>query len=109
MPMDATYSAPSIVSNCTQGDLRLVGGSGNYEGNLQVCHNNVWGWVCHDSWDNSDAIVACRQMGFSTTSESVCWICGCMYFKLSAKNVSVDSVAYQLAGCIIFVRSFVCL
>ena len=58
-------------SQCTHGDLRLVGGSGTYEGNVQICFEGVWGWVCHNSWSTYDAQVVCRQLGFSTTSLSI--------------------------------------
>ena len=56
---------------CTSGDVRLVGGSGDYEGNVQVCINETWGYVCDNSWDSEDAKVVCRQLGYSTTSEGM--------------------------------------
>ena len=55
-------------SQCTRGDLRLVGGSGSYEGNVQICIDDEWGWVCDNSWDFYDAEVVCRQLGFSISS-----------------------------------------
>lgn len=51
-------------SDCFDGDLRLFGGETINKGNVQICFNNAWGSVCHDSWDNNDATVACAQLGF---------------------------------------------
>lgn len=54
-------------SQCTNNDIRLLWGNGNWEGNIQICINGAWGWVCDNSFGTPDAKVACKQLGFQTT------------------------------------------
>uniref|UniRef100_A0A1X7V0V9 SRCR domain-containing protein n=1 Tax=Amphimedon queenslandica TaxID=400682 RepID=A0A1X7V0V9_AMPQE len=57
--------------NCTDGSVRLVGGINEFEGSVEICYNNFWGSVCHDSWSNNDAIVVCRQLGHRETGVTI--------------------------------------
>ena len=57
--------ACTIALSCTDGDIKLVGGSTSNEGTLQVCANYTWGTVCDNNWSVQDATVACKQLGLS--------------------------------------------
>ena len=62
---DHTHDA-SVICTSKQSGIRLVGGSSPYEGHieLRVEGSDLWGTVCNNGWDEQDAAVACRQMGF---------------------------------------------
>ena len=34
-------------------------------GRIEVCVNDTWGTICSDFWDNEDASVVCKQIGYS--------------------------------------------
>ncbi len=48
-----------------EGDLRLVGGTNDHNGRLEVFANGAFGTVCDDVFEDVDATVACRQLGFN--------------------------------------------
>lgn len=56
-----------FTASCTEGSIRLVGGTVAHEGLVEVCNNNAWGTICDDSFGESEANVACKQLGFLGT------------------------------------------
>lgn len=55
---------------CKNDTVRLLNGKDQYEGTLELCIAGVWGTVCDDLWDDADATVVCRQLGFSDKGQS---------------------------------------
>ena len=43
-----------------------MGGANATLGIIQVCMNSAWGSVCNNGFGTNDAVVVCRQLGFST-------------------------------------------
>ena len=41
-----------------------MNGSSATEGRVEVCYNNSYGSICDDWWDQLDARVICRQLGY---------------------------------------------
>ena len=90
-------------TTCTQGAIRLQGGSGT-QGRVEICNNNVWGTVCDDNWGEDDAQVACRQLGFTAAGTICCHpllLLLVAVTKLRPKTIPLFEVEIQSHGLII--------
>ena len=54
-----------FVVKCKHGDIRLAGTSYSTIGRVEVCLNGTWGTICSNSFDDKDASVVCKQLGYS--------------------------------------------
>ena len=57
-------------TNCSHGDIKLAGGKSSNEGDLQICVNGTWGYICSWNWYYwynvySNVNVVCRQFGYT--------------------------------------------
>ena len=68
MPHDLHRLSICAAPPCNDGDVRLFGGQTRTEGTIEVCRSNKWqgDTICDDRWDNSDAVVVCRELGFAS-------------------------------------------
>ena len=70
--LSAHVCIPSYTESCTtDGDVRLVGGSTEREGHVELCLDGIWGDVCNLSLLDLDAVatfadVVCNQIGYPT-------------------------------------------
>ena len=58
------HTAANGTDNCPSGRIRLANGRLKSEGRVEVCVSGVWGTVCDQGWDNTDAAVVCGSLGY---------------------------------------------
>ena len=62
----------STYSNCTDGQVRLFGGSTDYEGTVEICINNAWGTIYDGyGWGYEEAQTVCNTLGYTTPGMNV--------------------------------------
>ena len=59
-----------VPEDCTEGSVQLVDGI-EQGGRVEVCVNGVWGSVCGEGWDTTDAYVVCKQTGFPDLGKEI--------------------------------------
>ena len=66
-----------------------MGGSSYNEGRVEVFYSGEWGTVCDDGWDDIDASVVCRQLGFGSSGIAI----GSAGFGQGSKSIWLNNVA----------------
>ena len=69
---------------CRDGDVRVSEGTPQ-DGFLEYCVDGYWGVVCGNNWDNNEAEIACRQLGYQHSPGK---------YKLSAHIIMTQEYKY---------------
>ena len=61
---DLLHAGVNSTEPCITGNIRLAGGGSMAQGRVEICYQNLWGTVCDDGWNEVDARVVCRILGY---------------------------------------------
>ena len=88
--------------------LRLTDGVHSGSGRLEIYHDGEWGSICDDSFDITDADVACRQIGYaeslrilSTSDDYTRGTCKCYDNELECIQRSGSSISKGITSDIL--------
>ena len=90
-----------LCTNTSGNGIRLAGGAIANEGRVEVYLNGTWGTVCGYYWDIHDAVVVCRQLGYSSAISAH----GSAYFGVGTGPIHYGNMACKgtetyLADCL---------
>ena len=74
-PSSCTHSNDAglrCAQPCTSdGLVRLVGGTDNREGQVEICSSGIWSSVCDNFWNQAEANIVCQQLGYPSNGEYI--------------------------------------
>ena len=83
-----------IAPPCTENEVRLM------KDQVQICHNEVWGYVCSRfGWTDDDASVVCKELGFTPHGKIIIQL-------ISATNHNHFYFITDAVGLSLYVSSF---
>ncbi|XP_062512306.1 scavenger receptor cysteine-rich domain-containing group B protein-like isoform X1 [Corticium candelabrum] len=89
-----------VMCDASEGDIRLVHGYNAIDGRVEIYHRGEWGAVCREGWDNTDANVVCKQLGYTgANSVATGSLFGPGCGRIWLNNVACDPWDLRLEHC----------
>merc|ERR1711892_433748 len=96
----ATTTSLETTTQYSDFSMELIGGDGYSTGNLFVVNeNNFYGPVCDDDWGYEEALVACRQLGFTDGRETTNSHYGPVPFEFAMDDVRCSGHESKIREC----------
>ncbi|XP_038067128.1 scavenger receptor cysteine-rich domain-containing group B protein-like [Patiria miniata] len=86
----SSSTVAGVVCKPRPDELRLVGGS-RTSGRVEIYRGGSWGTICDSNWNETDAGIVCRQLGFSDALEAK----SAAHFGQGSGPVHMDGVACE--------------
>ncbi|XP_069075234.1 uncharacterized protein [Pleurodeles waltl] len=64
LELDGFFANFSSLKSTSE-SIRLVGGRNLLEGLVEIKHRGIWGGICLKHWEQEEAQVVCRQLGYA--------------------------------------------
>lgn len=84
-------------TQCASGNFQLVGGSASSEGRVEICLGGNWSTICGypSTWDNEQAAVMCRQLGFRSSGTILVALVIIVHWKLRVHTYPGAELVYS--------------
>ncbi|WAR30253.1 NETR-like protein [Mya arenaria] len=75
--------------------IRLVGGSNQYNGRVEILHDGAWGTVCDDEFTDTNALVVCKMLNYPTAGAKA--ITNLIDLPIAPSQIWLDQ--FRCTGC----------